>query len=62
MVADVHHVSPMTKVMTSYAANRDLKRDSSASHIAEMMISIDALILELSGISGVSGLQLISIE
>ena len=28
----------MTKAMTSYAANRDLKRDSSASHIAEMMI------------------------
>ena len=36
--ADVHHVSPMTKAMTSYAANRDLKRDSSVSHIAEMMI------------------------
>lgn len=36
--ADVHHVSPMTKAMTNYAANRDLKRDSSASHIAEMMI------------------------
>ena len=34
--ADVRHISPVTKAMTSYAANRDLKRDSSP--IAEMMI------------------------
>jgi len=31
-------VSNMTKAMTRYAAQRDLKRDSSSSHIAEMMI------------------------
>lgn len=36
--ADVRHVSPVTKAMTNYAASRDLKRDSSPSHIAEMMI------------------------
>ena len=36
--AEIHHISPMTKAMTRYAANRDLKRDSSSSHIAEMMI------------------------
>ncbi len=36
--AEIHHVSPVTKAMTRYAADRDLKRDSSASHIAEMMI------------------------
>lgn len=36
--AEVKHVNHMTKAMTRYAAQRDLKRDSSASHIAEMMI------------------------
>lgn len=36
--AEIHHVSPVAKVMTRYAAGRDLKRDSSPSHIAEMMI------------------------
>ena len=36
--AEIHHVSPVTKTMTRIAAERDLKRDSSASHIAEMMI------------------------
>lgn len=36
--AEIRHVSPVTKVMTRHAAERDLKRDSSASHIAEMMI------------------------
>jgi hypothetical protein len=36
--AEIRHVSPMTKAMTRYAAQRDLKRDSSSSHIAEMMI------------------------
>ncbi|MEE1319204.1 MAG: hypothetical protein UHD05_06805 [Ruminococcus sp.] len=36
--AEVHHISPVTKAMTKYAAERDLKRDSSSSHIAEMMI------------------------
>lgn len=36
--AEVHHVNPMTKTMTRYAARRDLQRDSSPSHIAEMMI------------------------
>lgn len=36
--AEIRHVSPMTKAMTKYSAQRDLKRDSSSSHIAEMMI------------------------
>lgn len=36
--AEIHHVSSMTKAMTKYAAQRDLKRDASSSHIAEMMI------------------------
>lgn len=36
--ADVRHVSPVTKAMTKFAAERDLRHDSSASHIAEMMI------------------------
>lgn len=36
--AEVHHISPMTKTMTRIAADRDLKRDSSPSHVAEMMI------------------------
>lgn len=36
--AEIHHVSSVTKAMTRYAAERDLKRDSSSSHIAEMMI------------------------
>lgn len=35
---EVRHISPMTKTMTRIAAERDLKRDPSASHIAEMMI------------------------
>lgn len=32
------HVSPVTKAMTRIASARDLKRDPSSSHIAEMMI------------------------
>lgn len=36
--AEIRHVNQMTKAMTRYAADRDLKRDSSPSHIAEMMI------------------------
>lgn len=36
--AEIRHVSSMTKAMTKYAAKRDLKRDASSSHIAEMMI------------------------
>ncbi len=36
--AEIRHVSPVTKAMTRYAAERDLKRDASSSHIAEMMI------------------------
>lgn len=35
---DVHHVSPMAKTMARLSATRDLKRDPSGSHIAEMMI------------------------
>ena len=36
--AEIRHVSPVTKAITRYAAERDLKRDSSVSHVAEMMI------------------------
>ncbi len=36
--AEVEHISPMTKTMSRIAAERDLRRDSSSSHIAEMMI------------------------
>lgn len=36
--AQVHHISPVTKAMTKLAAERDLKRDPSAAHVAEMMI------------------------
>ena len=36
--AEVQHVSPMTKAMTRYTAGRELKRDATPSHIAEMMI------------------------
>lgn len=36
--AEVKHINHMTKAMARYAAQRDLRRDSSASHIAEMMI------------------------
>ena len=35
---DPHYVNKMARVMTRYAAKLDLKRDPSASHIAEMMI------------------------
>ena len=36
--AEVEHISPMTKTMSRIATERDLRRDSSSSHIAEMMI------------------------
>ena len=32
------HISPIAKTMTRFSAQRDLSRDPSASHIAEMMI------------------------
>ena len=35
---ELHHVSPVAKKMARLSANRDLKRDPSGSHIAEMMI------------------------
>lgn len=35
---DLHRVSPLARTMTRLTASRDLKRDPSASHIAEMMI------------------------
>ncbi len=35
---EVHHVSPMAKTMARLSAARDLRRDPSGSHIAEMMI------------------------
>ena len=34
----VKHISPIAKTMTRYSAGMDLRRDSSASHVAEMMI------------------------
>ena len=36
--ASVQHISPMAKAMTRHTAHRELKRDSTSSHIAEMMI------------------------
>ncbi len=36
--AELHRVNPVAKAMTNLAAGRDLKRDPSPSHIAEMMI------------------------
>lgn len=35
---EIHHVSPMAKTMARLTAKRDIKRDPSGSHIAEMMI------------------------
>ena len=35
---EIHHVSPMAKTMARFSANRDLKRDPTGSHVAEMMI------------------------
>ena len=35
---DVHHVSPIAKKMAKLSAKRDLKRDPTSSHVAEMMI------------------------
>lgn len=35
---EIHHVSPIAKAMTKAATARDLRRDSSSSHIAEMLI------------------------
>ena len=35
---DVHHVSPIAKTMAKMSAVRDLRRDPSAPHVAEMMI------------------------
>lgn len=36
--AEVRTVGPVVKAMTKHAAYRDIKRDNSSSHIAEMMI------------------------
>ena len=36
--ASVQHISPRAKAMTRYTAKRELKRDSTSSNIAEMMI------------------------
>ncbi len=36
--AEIRRVNGMTKAMTYYAAQRDLQRDPSSSHIAEMLI------------------------
>ena len=36
--AEIKHINPVTKTMTRIAADRDLKRDPSPSHAAEMMI------------------------
>lgn len=35
---EVHHLNSMARVMSNVATSRDLRRDSSSSHIAEMMI------------------------
>lgn len=35
---EIHHLTPAAKVMTRIATARDLRRDSSSSHIAEMLI------------------------
>lgn len=35
---DLHRVSPIARTMTRLTATRDLKRDPSGSHVAEMMI------------------------
>ena len=35
---ELHRVSPIAKRMAKMATNRDLKRDPTSSHIAEMMI------------------------
>ena len=34
----VHHISPVAKTMTRLSAQMDLRRDSTPSHVAEMMI------------------------
>lgn len=36
--AELRHISPFARTMSRLAAKRDLMRDHSASHIAEMMI------------------------
>lgn len=36
--AEIQHISPMAKAMTSYTTSRELRRENSTSHIAEMMI------------------------
>lgn len=36
--AEAKHINPVAKTMTRIAAQRDLQRDASSSHIAEMMI------------------------
>ena len=35
---EIRHINPVAKAMTKAAAARDLRRDSSSSHIAEMLI------------------------
>lgn len=35
---EIHHLSSVAKTMSHIATSRDLRRDSSSSHIAEMMI------------------------
>ncbi len=35
---ELHRVSPMAKAMAKMSTNRDLKRDPTSSHVAEMMI------------------------
>lgn len=36
--AQPRHINPVARTMTRYAAKRDLQRDPSPSHVAEMMI------------------------
>lgn len=35
---EIHRVSPMAKTMAKLSTTRDLKRDATSSHVAEMMI------------------------
>ncbi len=36
--AEINHISPVSRKLSEFTAKRDLKRDCSASHVAEMMI------------------------
>lgn len=61
----LHHIAAHQANILTITQNYPIQNNAHVvvmMDIAEMIISIDALILELTGISGVSGIQLISIE